>query len=267
MLRFASSSTKWIVCAGYTASLLHTDCHSKATDDKELSKPQKVDISSKNPHASWDKNWDMRKHKQNKNKVVHQIILVRHGQYNTESEDDAGRYLTAVGRQQAEATGKRLHTLLTCGQLAPLKTVYFSTMTRATETCQLILPQITQSATVPTLASTATTVGIGSTGIIMNGAEHVQNNQKTMRVEACSMIREGAVCRPSPSSTGWEPSEESFEKEGARVRTLKIVLLGNCAFISSKLDTLSGPRSLQESRSSCRRGRGEQLQHFTCLPR
>jgi Histidine phosphatase superfamily (branch 1) len=215
MFRFTSSSTKWIVCAGYTASLLHTDCQSKATDDKEQSKNQKVE---KNPHASWDKDWDMRKHKQNKNKVVHQIIMVRHGQYNTESEDDAERHLTAVGRQQAETTGKRLNSLLSSGQLAPVKTVYFSTMTRATETCQLILSQITGSATVPTLASTATTVGVGSTGIPLNGAEPVQNKQKAMRVEACSMIREGAVCRPSPSSSGWDPSEECFEKEGARVR-------------------------------------------------
>lgn len=234
MFRFNSSSAKWIVTVGYTATLLNTDCQSKANDDTELSKPQKVDVSLKNPHASWDKNWDMRKHKQNKNKVVHQIIMVRHGQYNTESEDDAERYLTAVGRQQAEATGKRLQTLLASGQLAPVKTVYFSTMTRATETCQLILPQITQSATVPTLASTATTVGVGSAGIPLNGTAPIKNNQKAMRVEACSMIREGAVCRPSPPSSGWDPSEECFEKEGARVRFRSVFFLPQNCVLTSK---------------------------------
>jgi Histidine phosphatase superfamily (branch 1) len=272
MFRFTSSSTKWIVCAGYTASLLHTDCQSKATDDKEPSKHQKIE---KNPHASWDKDWDMRKHKQNKNKVVHQIIMVRHGQYNTESEDDAERHLTAVGRQQAETTGKRLNTLLSCGQLAPVKTVYFSTMTRATETCQLILPQITESATVPTLASTATTVGVGSTGIPLNGAEPGQNKQKAMRVEACSMIREGAVCRPSPSSSGWDPSEECFEKEGARVRHevpfscyYLFIISTFQLFIYNKLSfPLLGPSCFQESRPSRCGGRREQLQHDTCLPR
>ena len=235
MFGFTRASTKWIVSAGCTAkmaSLLRTDCQSKVTDINEQQKLPKVEVKDKagmstssNPHAAWDKNWDMRKHKQNKNKVVHQIIMVRHGQYNTESDDDAERYLTAIGRQQAEATGKRLHTLLTCGQLAPVKTVYFSTMTRATETCQLILPQITQSSTVPTLASTATSTGVGSTGIPLTVADSAQKNQKEMRVEACSMIREGAVCRPSPSSSGWDPSEECFEKEGARVRFRSVFFL------------------------------------------
>jgi hypothetical protein len=36
-------------------------------------------------------------------------------------------------------------------------------------------------------------------------------------VEPCSMIREGAVCRPSPPSKGWNPTDEDFEKDGARV--------------------------------------------------
>ena len=162
----------------------------------------------------WDSNWDMREEKKNKNKVVHQIVMVRHGQYDREGKTDAEHKLTEKGRQQAVATGKRLNDLLVSGQISPVKTMYFSTMTRATETCQLILPEIvpatattTTTAAAVTLSSTSTSVGVGSTSITSD-----------MRVEACSMIREGAVYRPSPPCTGWDPSEEEFEKEGYRVR-------------------------------------------------
>ena len=176
--------------------------------------------------TQWDSDWDMRK--KNKNHVVHQIVMVRHGQYERDGKSDAEHKLTAIGRQQAEATGKRLSTLLSSGLLSPFKTVYFSTMTRATETCQLILPQLPQlpptsktmavettaktgktGIAVPTLASTSSAIGTGSTAV-----------GSGMRVEACSMIREGAVCRPSPPCTGWDPSDEDFEKEGARVSHL-----------------------------------------------
>ena len=144
--------------------------------------------------------------KKNKNKVVHQIVLVRHGQYDTEGRTDAEHKLTEIGRKQAEATGKRLDALLSCGQISPVKTIYFSTMTRATETCQLILPQISSTLAPLNLASTISSVGTGSASL-----------SPSIRVEACSMIREGAVCRPSPPCTGWEPTDEKFEKEGARV--------------------------------------------------
>ena len=167
----------------------------------------------------WDSNWDMREEKKNKNKVVHQIVMVRHGQYDREGKTDAEHKLTEKGRQQAVATGKRLNDLLVSGQISPVKTMYFSTMTRATETCQLILPEIlpaTATTTAPaaapaavTLSSTSTSVGVGSTYVTPH-----------MRVEACSMIREGAVYRPSPPCTGWDPSEEEFEKEGHRVRII-----------------------------------------------
>ena len=89
-----------------------------------------------------------------------------------------------------------------------------------------------------------------------------------MRVEACSMIREGAVCRPSPPSSGWDPSEECFEKEGARVRFWSVFYLTwNCVLTSKYLLFLSGPRCFQESCSSCRWGRREQLQYNICLSR
>ena len=148
--------------------------------------------------------------------MVHQIVMVRHGQYNRKGGDDAKHTLTAIGRQQAEATGKRLDALIKSGEISPVKTMYFSTMTRATETCQLILPEISHNSPELVLASSASAVGVGSASSPLDISVH--SSAKPMRVEACSMIREGAVCRPSPPSAGWEPTEEEFEKEGARVR-------------------------------------------------
>lgn len=44
--------------------------------------------------------------------VVRHIILVRHGQYDESSDDDAKRSLTKIGRQQAKLTGQRLASML-----------------------------------------------------------------------------------------------------------------------------------------------------------
>ena len=43
------------------------------------------------------------------------LILIRHGQYDETSRDDAKRILTPLGREQAEATGKRLAELIAAG--------------------------------------------------------------------------------------------------------------------------------------------------------
>ncbi len=37
--------------------------------------------------------------------------MVRHGQYNLEGKEDKDRYLTDLGRKQAEQTGQRLALL------------------------------------------------------------------------------------------------------------------------------------------------------------
>lgn len=170
-------------------------------------------IPDSTDQCKWDTNWDMRK--PNKNKIVHQIVMVRHGQYDREGKTDAENILTSVGREQAEATGKRLDILLRSGQIQPVKNIYYSTMARATETCKIILPQISDSVILPDLPSTST---IQTNGCAASaGGESI--SYKT-NVQACSMIREGAVCAPVPSCTGWNPSEEDFENEGIRVRSL-----------------------------------------------
>ena len=121
----------------------------------------------------WSKTWDGKK--EGKKGVTHQIVLIRHGQYEEKEEKDEDRRLTALGRKQAEMTGKRVNELLAAGVLSPVKCVYFSTMKRATETSDIILQQLSSP----------------------------QPGSSPLRTEPCSMIREGAVCRPDPAAEGW----------------------------------------------------------------
>ena len=100
------------------------------------------------------------------------------------SDNDKGRILTEKGREQAVLCGKRLQELVDTGILFPIKYVYFSTMARARETHNLIMDNLSISPVI---------------------------NQP------CSMIREGAVCKPNPPSTTWTPSDEDFLKDNLRV--------------------------------------------------
>ena len=157
-------------------------------------------------YIDWDSNWDLREKKSstnasatessgsvpgktssstNGNHVVHQIVLIRHGQYDMSHKADELRVLTTLGRQQAELTGARLRELLDGHKIYPPKTVYYSTMQRATETYNIIKPYL------PAMA------------------QHC--------LKPCSMITEGAVARPEPPKPRWQPSDESFAKDGLRV--------------------------------------------------
>lgn len=78
------------------------------------------------------------------------VILVRHGQY-VYAEDDADRKLTALGREQATMTGKRLAEMLKLQEGKEHKAdgsttldvaVHCSTMTRAKETADLIVAEL-----------------------------------------------------------------------------------------------------------------------------
>jgi len=124
----------------------------------------------------------------NKHGVTHQIILIRHGQYINASEDE-GRKLTPLGKEQAALTGKRVAELVKSGVVYPIKHVYYSTMTRATETGQLIIPSLLDS----------------------------ENVLSSCSFEPCSMIREGAAFPPVPPSRGWKPSPASFFKDNSRI--------------------------------------------------
>jgi len=167
------------------------------------------------PKATWDNNWDKRQPEcvvkplkvgasdeeiaAYKEKVanatptaVRKLVLVRHGQYNLSGGGDAERYLTALGQEQADLTGQRLaeirkHYLETPGPDGKTKTfnvsVVMSTMTRATETAQIILKHFPD---VPW--------------------------------ESCNLIREGAPCEPVPNASSvWDPEPHLFFEEGARI--------------------------------------------------
>jgi len=147
--------------------------------------------------VKWDSNWDKRdpaslvkplkesatdeekaarevKLAENKPKASRILVLVRHGQYNLDGTQDSERYLTELGQKQAAVTGQRLGELYarylqkldengnksSSGKIRLVK----STMTRATETANIILKQLP-----------------------------VEIDQSS-----CDLIREGAPCIPEP---------------------------------------------------------------------
>lgn len=102
-----------------------------------------------------------------KAKAVRHLILVRHGQYNMAGTSDPQRYLTEIGRQQAEFTGERLKALE-----IPWDRLVKSTMTRAQETGKIIAQKLDATPSV---------------------------------VEHCSLIEEGAPIAPEPPIGHWRP--------------------------------------------------------------
>jgi serine/threonine-protein phosphatase PGAM5 len=104
------------------------------------------------------------------------LILVRHGQYNLNGKTDEERQLTELGREQARLTGLRIKELG-----LPYTRLIQSTMTRATETAQIISKE----------------------------------NPK-IPVSSCNFLREGAPIKPEPPSASWRP-EEQFFQDGARI--------------------------------------------------
>jgi serine/threonine-protein phosphatase PGAM5 len=151
----------------------------------------------------WDSNWDFRaptslvkplkdgaspekenEHNQqlekNTGKALRHIILIRHGQYNLKGLQDKDRYLTDLGRQQAKMTGDRLRDLQ-----IPFDNVYFSTMTRAQETGNIILKQL--------------------------------GSKEGVTVSSDSMLEEGAVCEPDPPIDYWNPEPHEFFIDGSRI--------------------------------------------------
>lgn len=137
----------------------------------------------KKTFSEWNDNWDLRNNRENQSKIIHRIVLVRHGQY-VHGSTDKERVLTDLGKEQAIICGKRLQALVDKGILFPIKYCYYSTMARATETHNLIMSNIIE---------------------------------KPIHDEPCTLIREGAPCQPNPPSLSWKPSEESFFKDNKRI--------------------------------------------------
>uniref|UniRef100_A0A0B6ZG88 Serine/threonine-protein phosphatase PGAM5, mitochondrial n=1 Tax=Arion vulgaris TaxID=1028688 RepID=A0A0B6ZG88_9EUPU len=144
------------------------------------------------PSVKWDSNWDRRDPHSlvpppkgsgdgdsdyNKQLKAHtptasrHILLIRHGQYFDNAAIDKERFLTSLGRAQAELTGQRLKELD-----LPYTILISSTMTRALETAELVhkyLPDI----------------------------EHVTDDS----------LREGAPIPPEPPLGSWRPEQKFFQ--------------------------------------------------------
>ncbi|KAL1502431.1 hypothetical protein ABEB36_007572 [Hypothenemus hampei] len=150
------------------------------------------------PCARWDDNWDHRAPQYIRNKktklsqkdennneniekytprVCRHLILIRHGQYNLDGQVDEERYLTKLGRLQAEYTGQRLHDL---GM--PYTDMVKSTMTRAQETGTII-------------------------------SQFLPN----VPVRHCDLLREGAPIPPEPPLGSYRPERHKFFEDGARI--------------------------------------------------
>ncbi|BFZ19125.1 hypothetical protein BsWGS_22164 [Bradybaena similaris] len=151
------------------------------------------------PTVKWDPNWDRRDPRSlmppskagegdsefNKKLKAHtptasrHILLIRHGQYFDNANNDKDRFLTSLGRSQAEMTGQRLKDLD-----LPYSILISSTMTRAIETAEIInkyLPDI----------------------------EHVTDDS----------LREGAPIPPEPPLGSWKPEQKQFFQDGARIES------------------------------------------------
>jgi len=179
---------------------------SVAAKSKEFSK-DKVNDLFHGTGIKWDSNWDKRdptsmvkplkdsatdeekaayevKIVANTPKANRIIVMVRHGQYNLDGTQDSERYLTELGKKQADMTGQRLALLYSKylqkldengnEVISNIKLVK-STMTRATETANIILKHLPD-------------------------IEHTD----------CDLIREGAPCMPDPPIDSWNPDPADF---------------------------------------------------------
>ncbi|XP_046916842.1 serine/threonine-protein phosphatase PGAM5, mitochondrial isoform X3 [Dermatophagoides farinae] len=113
-----------------------------------------------------------------KSTATRHLLLIRHGQYRMDADTDELRQLTSLGRDQANRIGERLKELD-----LPYTRIIKSTMTRATETAEIIhthLPDIPMT--------------------------------------ACDFIREGSPIVPEPPISNWKP-EPKFFQDGARIES------------------------------------------------
>lgn len=127
--------------------------------------------------AVWNKNWDQRNPTTNITPVAtRNIIMIRHGQYFEGGRSENDRILTDLGREQAELTARRLNEFS-----FPITKLIHSTMTRATETANIIL-----------------------------------SNLKSVPFERSELLEEGFPIPPIPSDENWDIQ---FEKDNARIET------------------------------------------------
>ena len=149
-------------------------------------------------HSDWDDNWDCLKGKGKgiEGGANHYIVLVRHGQYQKGVDDDVDRTLTPLGKQQAALTGARLKALVLSKQLPPVTKFVASTMIRAKQTADIILPHLTHSSNA-------------------NESSSDGSDAAALPLLTCNMLREGAVYVPVPaiSKQRWAVSDSDFYRD------------------------------------------------------
>ncbi|XP_031781018.1 phosphoglycerate mutase family member 5 isoform X2 [Nasonia vitripennis] len=141
-------------------------------------------LSNSLPLSKWNHNWDRQdvrsgskvdkeklQNSQYTIKASRHIILIRHGQYNTQGKSDNERNLTNLGKLQAEVTGMRLAELS-----FRYTTIVRSTMTRARET-----------------------------------SECIQSHLPTVPVKEDCLLIEGFPIPPDPASGHWKPEKIFFQ--------------------------------------------------------
>jgi len=99
------------------------------------------DVCGAESVQKWDDNWDLRDPEflgmTEFPTATRHLVLIRHGQYNLEPEDDAERKLTELGRRQLHLTGQRLKEL-SCQSNIKYDKIIVSNMTRALESADII---------------------------------------------------------------------------------------------------------------------------------
>ncbi|PAV58428.1 hypothetical protein WR25_12374 isoform B [Diploscapter pachys] len=212
-LVFQTMASKMKIIAGSTVALatfgLFNDYRNSKSSSRSYffgrdalafshSKGQYLRFDEYFPRGEWDDNWDFRspeylvsrkkyelaseseREQMVKGKTAtatRNIILIRHGQYQINSPD---KFLTQLGREQAELVGKRLAT-----SGIKFDEVVMSTMNRATETAKIILQQLPKE-------------------------------QKSL---SCSLLEEGPPYPPVPDVSHWKPPASEFFVDGARIES------------------------------------------------
>ena len=128
----------------------------------------------------WERNWDKREptgKDSPKPTASRHIILIRHGQYKLAGANDSEKTLTKLGREQADLTGRRLKVLG-----LDISKIHESTMTRAQETSSILQKYLADAEVLTT-----------------------------------DLLREGAPIPPEPSHSAWQPTDDEFFTEGARI--------------------------------------------------
>jgi len=104
----------------------------------------------------------------NKCKAIRYLILIRHGQYNCDTEEDSEKKLTPLGEEQAALAGQRLKR-----SGVSFSSLVSSNMIRAEQTAEIILKNLSQE------------------GLEISCRD--------------PFLREGAPCLAEPPSSTWHP--------------------------------------------------------------